>query len=100
MFFVLRGKEPSMEEQKPGTFFGRNPVAVYLLAQSILGCVAAFGFNLSGDQIVAILTLVNVLIYIVANTMVMPMPVAQAKITEALHSDPPAEKSAAKGENA
>lgn len=79
-----------MENQKPGTFFGRNPVLIYLLAQSGLGLIAAFGFSLSGEQVAAVMAFVNIAIALVANTMVIPVSVANAKINEALLTPPPA----------
>lgn len=78
-----------MENQKPGTFFGRNPVLVYLLVQTSIAMIAAFGFDMSGEQMASIMAFVNVVIALVANTQVVPISVAQAQINQALMTPVP-----------
>jgi len=78
-----------MQESKPGTIFHRNPILFYALVQSLLGLFLAFGIQLSAEQIAAILSVTNVILALISNSMVMPLPIAQQKIEEALMTPPP-----------
>lgn len=78
--------------EKPGTLFGRNPLLFYMLVQALVGLVVSLGFNLSGETVYYIMLITNIVLTIVANTQVVPLPVAQQKIEEALMTPPPTKR--------
>jgi len=74
---------------KPGTIFGRNPLLFYMLIQALIGLIVSLGFDLSGETVYYIMLVSNIVLTIIANTQVVPLPIAQEKINEALMTPPP-----------
>jgi len=75
-----------MDTSKAGTILNRNPLVIYALVQSLLTLALVFGFSMTAEQIGAILSTTTILLAMIANTQLMPISTANAKIEEALNT--------------
>lgn len=55
-----------------GTIFGREPVLIYALVQSVITVAVTFGLHLSAEQIGAVLVLTTAVLSVIVRQKVTP----------------------------
>lgn len=70
-------------------FWQRNPIILYILAQTLLGLAASFGLQLDGKQTFAIMGTVNVVLMLLYGMQVVPLPNATGAVNQALFTPIP-----------